>query len=774
MKIQHEQMNLFDFGCEPYRPKGKELYLISLFSGYDAQALGIKYLFEGTEYKMIHHKTCEWATKSIQALYDCHFGDDTTDYSKDLTDEQVYDYLAERNISYDYNVPLTREEIVKKFKGQKARNIYNQIKAEHNMVSVTKATGQDLEIDDNRIKTFLLTYSFPCQDLSLSGELKGMERGSGTRSGMLWEVERILDECYDMNPNTLQHLPNILILENVPNLIGKQNVRWMGEWVSKLEKLGYQNFFNKSSDNFGCMNGKDYGIPQNRNRMFMISILFKNEEFSYEFPKPFGRELCLQDLLEENVDEEYYLTRPFIEYCMDESKIKFPRKERFLQNVNRKEQDVANCLTTNNGSRPTDTFILEKPSFDEVYGRIKNSKFAQKKNQIQEGEVCDTLLARDFKDPKCIIERLDTSNKRVLDTVEKNIDNLKDGTYIDAYNQSINEECANTITTGVDSRSLSFVCVKDNRGGYSIRIPEATKKGYLLARKGDGVDLAANRGNHRGTVQKGMAQTLKTSPDVGVVVSLKRGYDIKVKEPSKTIVDGVDELGSYQKGGFDQCKIVGKKGISPTFTENHGEVVAVADYEQEIEEGFEMLAIRKLTPRECGRLMSVKDEDISKIIKNQSKSSAYHLFGDSLLPVIIMALVGNVYGIDWKSKINNFNGWWSNEDNHIDEVEEDEPMYTGTLDNYEKPILERLDRNIKAFAQCMKDKGIKIERVRKLYQTNLKGDGKRLSQVFFYLEGNESYLVDDTSMIKWNSEFDCVDIKESAMPMLHYWGITDN
>ena len=100
----------------------KPIRLITLFSGYDSQALALKYL--GVKFE--HYKTCEWAVKSIQALKYLHFGDDNTDYSKDLSDDEVKDYLLKKGISSNYNEPMSKEQInrLKNF-----RQIYNNIQA---------------------------------------------------------------------------------------------------------------------------------------------------------------------------------------------------------------------------------------------------------------------------------------------------------------------------------------------------------------------------------------------------------------------------------------------------------------------------------------------------------------------------------------------------------------------------------------------------------------------------------------------------------------------
>lgn len=156
---------------------------------------------------------------------------------------------------------------------------------------ITKIHAEDLGIVDRDKYTYIMTYSFPCQDLSLAGRQKGMAKGSGTRSGLLWEVERILKECGD-------NLPQILLMENVPQVISPQNKFDFDMWRESLTKMGY-------SSNYQIINARDYGVPQSRTRCFMVSWL---GEFKYEYPQTIPLEKTLKDVLETNVDEKYYLS----------------------------------------------------------------------------------------------------------------------------------------------------------------------------------------------------------------------------------------------------------------------------------------------------------------------------------------------------------------------------------------------------------------------------------------------------------------------------------
>ena len=184
---------------------------------------------------------------------------------------------------------------------------YNAVHGtEFEVSDITQVGGADLNIVDTDKYDYLMTYSFPCQDLSNAGKRKGMAKGSGTRSGLLWEVERILEECKALRDSDSRYgLPQFLLMENVPAVIGKKNREDFEEWCEFLVSLGYTN-------RYELLNAKDYGVPQNRNRCFMMSWLGGGW---YEFPKPIELTRRLKDVLQppEEVEEKYYLTEEAVQ-----------------------------------------------------------------------------------------------------------------------------------------------------------------------------------------------------------------------------------------------------------------------------------------------------------------------------------------------------------------------------------------------------------------------------------------------------------------------------
>lgn len=575
------QTSIFDMIYPKYKID-KPIRLISLFSGYDSQALALKYL--GVPFE--HYKTCEWAVKSIQALKDLHFGDDNTDYSKD--ESNVAEWLYKKGISSNYNEPMTSDQI-KRLTIEQQKTIYNNIKASHNLVNIQQVTGDDLGIVETDKYCYILTYSFPCQDLSLAGKCQGMSDTS-TRSGMLWEVERILNECKEK--------PQVLLMENVPQVHGEGNSQDFNKWQLRLEEWGYKNYWED-------LLATDYGIPQTRNRCFMISIL---GEYSYSFPPTQPLKLRLKDLLDDNVSEKYYLSEKGMDY------------------------------------------------------------------------ICGNALNKDLKDR------------------------------IDRGKTKLNKEIAYTLSTKQDRRNGDANFVLDGFEETSIndfiKIRNATAKGYLLARDGDGVNISSRMEHQRGNVQKDKIQTLTTQCDRGVVVNMKtqmcndlikngkvKEFDV-IRHNYTSSKDGdvvqsnnesptldtrcdclgvaVRTIGNYSPSGHNASRIVDQNYSAPTVMENHGTITAIVEqpkvlggvgekdsnnntqwkqqnriYDDNVAISVTTicnpyyqsnLRVRKLIPKECFRLMGVRDEDFMKIAKNQSDSSLYHLAGDSIVVNVLMAI----------------------------------------------------------------------------------------------------------------------------------------
>lgn len=174
----------------------------------------------------------------------------------------------------------------------KAYSLIHGVSENMNLGDITKIDTSTLPNDID-----LVTYGFPCQDISNAGKMKGFEHeGERTRSGLFFEALRIIEDTR----------PKFAICENVKNLTSKRFEKEFKIVLKSLEFAGYVNYWR-------VLNAKDYGIPQNRERVFIISIR-KDIDHGFEFPEPFPLELRLKDMLEETVDEKFYLSEKLTNY----------------------------------------------------------------------------------------------------------------------------------------------------------------------------------------------------------------------------------------------------------------------------------------------------------------------------------------------------------------------------------------------------------------------------------------------------------------------------
>ena len=159
-------------------------------------------------------------------------------------------------------------------------------------------------IDWNNVPDFdLFTYSSPCQDWSAAGLQRGGQEGSGTRSSLLWECRKAI----------IAKRPKYLLLENVKALVSKKFFPYFNKWCRELEDYGYYNYWK-------VMNAKDYGVPQNRERIFLLSIRQDVDNGDFVFPKEIELTTFLKDKLEETVDEKFILSEKSIEGFLSHNK----------------------------------------------------------------------------------------------------------------------------------------------------------------------------------------------------------------------------------------------------------------------------------------------------------------------------------------------------------------------------------------------------------------------------------------------------------------------
>lgn len=437
------------------------------FSGIGTQAMALRNI--GVEHEITAtSEVDEFAILSYHAIHTAEVK------VPEATEEEMQKYMEEKNI------PLDNKGKRKKLTGKRLKDLYVASVANNNLGDISKIQSKEIP------KVDLLTYSFPCTDISGAGLQKGLTKGSGTRSSLLWECERVIETVK----------PKYLLMENVKNLLSKKFKSDFETWLKLLENLGYTNFWQ-------VLNAKDCGIPQSRERVFVVSIL--DCKTDYKFPEKEELKLVLRDMLEEKVDEKYYLSQ-------------------------------------------------------EQVDRITFSTFESEKRRVQTKEYSDTLLARDYKDPKCVV------------------------------------------VGGVGEKNFG----KQYRQGNRIYDDE-------------------------------LAACLHASP-VGGAGGQSNLYLVpdKTTEPVVKRIGGIFDTDKRHQAG----SIWDKEGLSPTLDTMQGGWRQPSITEELMD--HDKVRVRKLTPKECWRLMGITDEDYEKASKVVSNSQLYKQAGNAIVVNVLEGIFKNL------------------------------------------------------------------------------------------------------------------------------------
>lgn len=240
----------------------KKIYnIVELFSGIGSQARALKNI--GININV--QATCEWDLHAFIAYDAIHESYEILPEVESLNKKQLLAILSKYTLSNNGKEPMNYltlrgySEIV-------LRRMLSAIKRTRNLVDISRVHGE--QMPDN---TDILTYSFPCQDLSNVGAFHGYNKGididSGSRSSLLWQVGRILTEMKSLG----KALPRYLVMENVPTLLSPRHKENFEKWINELEEVGY-------ISKYMPVNARNYGLPQNRPRLLMMSVFVGNNE----------------------------------------------------------------------------------------------------------------------------------------------------------------------------------------------------------------------------------------------------------------------------------------------------------------------------------------------------------------------------------------------------------------------------------------------------------------------------------------------------------------
>lgn len=482
-----------------------------------------------------------------------------------------------------------------------------------NALHGTNFEPQDIKEWDKDIKVDLIMHGSPCQDFSVAGKNAGGDKGSGTRSSLMYETLRIVEKLK----------PKYVIWENVKNLLGKKHKHNFDAYIEAMSKLGYVS-------KYQILNARDYGVPQNRERVFTVSCRHDGDSqimgsflAQFNFPEPIPLDKRLKDVLEDNVDERYYLS-------------------------------------------------------DEQVSKIKLSKFNQEHTRIQEGDVSQTILSRDYKDPKCV---------RVGGLYDKGNQKHQAGAIYDP-----NGLCATLSTMQGGNREPIIVAsrgrgdnneqqLEPNFSGTTNTLTSVQKDNYVaeptelqkevcnkaiekgLVEPNDAIEYTYSNARLK-EIEKGyiktqnrtdnqVMSTLKTNPQqIGVVVS---------NDVSKTVRTG--GRGSLDRHSWDivtepiKVKTANIKGYDEA---NDGDAIDLQYPESKTRRGrvghgvsktlmtSDQMAvvtgyrIRKLTPLECWRLMGFDDDDFYKAAQVNSNTQLYKQAGNSIVVNVLEGILTNL------------------------------------------------------------------------------------------------------------------------------------
>lgn len=615
----------------------EKITMIELFSGIGAQERALRQL--NIPYEVTH--TCDLDKDAVlsYAAMRTDFENEFNSYNFPSSEDMISE-LQSKNVGYDFmkgkHTITTRTPI------NKLKQYYLADKLSNNLGDIGKLAS--LPYAD------MVTYSFPCTDLSVAGKGEGMQNkcnacghswpidfssadevltcpncgetvSSSTRSGLLGQVQRLLAVAYENN-----ELPKYLLLENVKNLVGKKFVNQFNAWVKWLDSIGYNTYYQ-------VLNAKHYGIPQNRERIFALSIRkdIDNGEFKFSDKTPLN--IRLKDILEKNIDEKYYLP-------------------------------------------------------DDRIDKILNSTFIQEKKRIQMKDVCDTLLARDWKDPKCvqvednikIIGNYMPSNhdaSRVVDidgiapTVKENhgtVTAIAEPFIVASRGR--NPDNPSDRTTGAPTEQR----LEPNFSGCTNTLTSVQKDNYVAEPQVKNVGNIYPSNGQNGNVY----DVNGISPTINAGIGVK-GCGIGSNNAPKVIVPNPIVYDDYNSRiSSDQDAINTLTTNCGALAERNGvKILEPIVCEERRDEGIRFFKdecvgtlrtidacgdkrvlepkeevrwrIRKLTPKECWRLMGFTDEDHDRASRYVSASSLYKQAGNSICTCCLISIFNALFLEDYST-----------------------------------------------------------------------------------------------------------------------------
>lgn len=577
--------------------ENKTFSMIELFSGIGAQERSLRQL--KIPYRIIN--TCDCDKDAVLSYVAMRFNiDEAMKTYQFPTQDKMIEELQNKGFGYDFM--KSKHTITSRTPINKLKQYYIADKLSNNLGDISKV--------DRLPYADMVTYSFPCTDLSVAGKGEGMVNKcscgyswpidfsddneslicpscgakvqSSTRSGLLGQVQRLL--AVSKKENTL---PKYLLLENVKNLVGKKFKPQFDAWIRWLDSIGYNTYYQ-------VLNSKHYGIPQNRERIFAVSIRKDIDDGKFKFPEQIPLTTRLKDILEKNVDEKYYLSGDKVESIL----ANFIARQNEASGINLKDQAT---------------------TFDGLT------------------DVAHTLMARDYKG---------FGNQSMTGVIEPSIEVL--GHYMPSGHEA---------SRVVDVDGIAPT-VKENHGTVT-----AVVEPFIVASRGRNPENPSDRTTGSPTEQRLEANMNGTTNTITTVA--KDNYVMEPIVCEQRCDEGLrffkdDVVGTLRT--IDACgdkRVIESEDINPVrigniYGEQFGTGYAGNVWDQDSVSPTIMTAqggnrqplvvdnvkwrIRKLTPKECWRLMGFSDKDCDHASKYVSDSALYKQAGNSIVTSCLVAI----------------------------------------------------------------------------------------------------------------------------------------
>ncbi len=564
----------------------KNLKLVELCSGIGAQAKGL----EHTGLFQVESVATADLDKEVVVSYaaiHCGLTNELIEsYENYPSKEEMAAELTAKRLGYDFKNDKPYDWYKLSRKKDKTKGIEKYWLADH----LSHNLGDMMQIDALPDCDFL-TYSCPCTDLSIAGHQEGLkwtckdcghtydpaaysveERylcpvcGSkhvkSTRSGLLYEVERLL-----VTAKQNGSLPKYLLMENVDALVSKKYIDSFNNWLERLENLGYHSYYQ-------VINAKNAGVPQNRKRIFVFSILKEIDTGKFTFPVPFDNGIRLKDVLENTVEERYYLS--------DE------KVASFLGNLIKTEDEdtVSIKQATKDGYIKCDLPGVADLSYPESTTR---------RGRVQEnGTVSPTL----------------TAAQTGICKLEKTNEVLQVGNIAEGKSGWENPQTGRIYSTEGCSPTLN-TC---NGGGHEPKILIGCDKSH----------------NSLQIIER--ANCITAKEDRGISNHRAEGTAV------------IEKIGNINPSGKGiNGNVLGENGLAPTLTTNKGEGPKIA-ISSDTSYITPYIRIRKLTPKECHRLMGFDDIDVNRCkAVGMSDAQGYKQAGNSIVTNVISLIAEHFY-----------------------------------------------------------------------------------------------------------------------------------